>query len=152
MYCCLCFHPSWTSPAIELLAHWAAGWYPEPWTGRACLGNQRKPQACLFGNEPTQTLAHTNRPKSTAYCDKGCGHGDEELKLWMPSSSQSWKDGGANTSGNNFPTWWIKMLVGLVSTPSEMRWLQWMLFISALARLSGLSSTISSVTNWHNTY
>lgn len=42
------------------------GWHPEPRTGKACLGNQHKTQACLFGKEPTSKHRHRHRPRSAA--------------------------------------------------------------------------------------
>lgn len=76
-YCCLCFHPSWTSPAIESLAPGAAGWDPEPCTGKACLGKQHKPQACLFGNEPTRK--HT------------CTHIQNKVySMWLQTNGTWW--------------------------------------------------------------
>lgn len=42
------------------------GWHPEPRTGKACLGNQHKTQACLFGKEPTSKHRHRHRPSSAA--------------------------------------------------------------------------------------
>lgn len=39
----------------------AAGWHPEPPTGKACLGNQHKTQPCLFGQQPTSKHTHRHR-------------------------------------------------------------------------------------------